>query len=71
MSGRVPDKINLYVGKECVERHISFDLADQKLIELIKAHGSGSIRRNRILPHQPGTRQPVDAGADLDHGFIL
>jgi len=37
--GAGPDKINLYVGKECVERHISFDLADQKLIELIKAHG--------------------------------
>jgi 1-hydroxy-2-methyl-2-(E)-butenyl 4-diphosphate synthase len=37
--GAGPDQINLYVGKECVERHISFDLADQKLIELIKAHG--------------------------------
>jgi (E)-4-hydroxy-3-methylbut-2-enyl-diphosphate synthase len=37
--GAGPDKINLYVGKECVERHIAFDLADQKLIELIKAHG--------------------------------
>jgi (E)-4-hydroxy-3-methylbut-2-enyl-diphosphate synthase len=37
--GAGPGKINLYVGKECVERHIAFDLADQKLIELIKAHG--------------------------------
>jgi len=37
--GAGPDQINLYVGKDCVERHISFDLADQKLIELIKAHG--------------------------------
>jgi (E)-4-hydroxy-3-methylbut-2-enyl-diphosphate synthase len=37
--GAGPDQINLYVGKECVERHIPFDLADQKLIELIKAHG--------------------------------
>jgi (E)-4-hydroxy-3-methylbut-2-enyl-diphosphate synthase len=37
--GAGPGKINLYVGKECVERHIAFDLADQKLIELIKAQG--------------------------------
>jgi (E)-4-hydroxy-3-methylbut-2-enyl-diphosphate synthase len=37
--GAGPGKINLYVGKECVERNIAFDLADQKLIELIKAHG--------------------------------
>jgi (E)-4-hydroxy-3-methylbut-2-enyl-diphosphate synthase len=36
--GAGPGKINLYVGKECVERNIAFDLADQKLIELIKAH---------------------------------
>jgi (E)-4-hydroxy-3-methylbut-2-enyl-diphosphate synthase len=37
--GAGPGKINLYVGKECVERNIPFDLADQKLIELIKAQG--------------------------------
>ncbi len=37
--GAGPGKINLYVGKQCVERHISFHLADQKLIELIKGHG--------------------------------
>jgi (E)-4-hydroxy-3-methylbut-2-enyl-diphosphate synthase len=37
--GAGPGKINLYVGKECVERNIAFDLADQKLIELIKVHG--------------------------------
>jgi (E)-4-hydroxy-3-methylbut-2-enyl-diphosphate synthase len=37
--GAGPGQINLYVGKECVERHIAFDVADQKLIELIKAHG--------------------------------
>ncbi len=37
--GAGPGQINLYVGKECVERHIPFHLADQKLIELIKAHG--------------------------------
>jgi (E)-4-hydroxy-3-methylbut-2-enyl-diphosphate synthase len=37
--GAGPGKINLYVGKECIERNIAFDLADQKLIELIKAQG--------------------------------
>jgi 4-hydroxy-3-methylbut-2-en-1-yl diphosphate synthase IspG/GcpE len=37
--GAGPGQINLYVGKDCVERHIASDLADQKLIELIKAHG--------------------------------
>jgi (E)-4-hydroxy-3-methylbut-2-enyl-diphosphate synthase len=37
--GAGPGKINLYVGKDCVERNITFDLADQKLIELIKAQG--------------------------------
>ena len=37
--GAGPGKINLYVGKECVERNIAFDFADQKLIELIKAQG--------------------------------
>jgi (E)-4-hydroxy-3-methylbut-2-enyl-diphosphate synthase len=37
--GAGPGKINLYVGKECVERNIPFQQADQKLIELIKASG--------------------------------
>lgn len=37
--GAGPGKINLYVGKECVERNIPFHLADHKLIELIKGHG--------------------------------
>jgi (E)-4-hydroxy-3-methylbut-2-enyl-diphosphate synthase len=32
-------KINLYVGKNCVEKSIPFDQADQRLIELIKQHG--------------------------------
>ena len=34
-----PWKINLYVGKDCVERSIPFHQADEKLIELIKAQG--------------------------------
>ena len=36
-SGR--DKIDLYVGKRCVERGIHFSEADSRLIELIKEHG--------------------------------
>lgn len=31
--------IDLYVGKSCVERDISFAEADNRLIELIKKHG--------------------------------
>ncbi|RMF56782.1 MAG: hypothetical protein D6743_19770 [Calditrichaeota bacterium] len=37
--GAGPGKVNLFVGKECVERNIPEDQADQKLIELIKKHG--------------------------------
>jgi (E)-4-hydroxy-3-methylbut-2-enyl-diphosphate synthase len=37
--GSGPGKINLYVGKACVERNIPFHHADAKLIELIKTHG--------------------------------
>jgi (E)-4-hydroxy-3-methylbut-2-enyl-diphosphate synthase len=37
--GGAPGKINLYVGKNCVEKGIPFEQSDQRLIELIKAHG--------------------------------
>lgn len=37
--GAGPRKVNLFVGKECVERNIPEEMADDKLIELIKAHG--------------------------------
>lgn len=37
--GSRPGKIDLYVGKECVQRNIDFAAADEKLIELIKFHG--------------------------------
>jgi (E)-4-hydroxy-3-methylbut-2-enyl-diphosphate synthase len=37
--GSKPGKIDLYVGKECVERDIDFSEADDRLIELIKTHG--------------------------------
>lgn len=37
--GSRPGMIDLYVGKECVEKNISFAEADERLIQLIKAHG--------------------------------
>ncbi len=37
--GSKPGKIDLYVGKECVERDIEMDEADERLVSLIKAHG--------------------------------
>ncbi len=37
--GSKPGKIDLYIGKQCVERDIDFGDADDRLIELIKAHG--------------------------------
>lgn len=37
--GSKAGKIDLYIGKTCVQRDIDFAEADQKLIELIKAHG--------------------------------
>jgi (E)-4-hydroxy-3-methylbut-2-enyl-diphosphate synthase len=36
--GSKPGKIDLYVGKECVERDIAFEDADDRLIALIKTH---------------------------------
>jgi 1-hydroxy-2-methyl-2-(E)-butenyl 4-diphosphate synthase len=40
--GSKPGKIDLYVGKNCVQRDIEFADADSKLIELIKLHGKWS-----------------------------
>ena len=37
--GGAPAKINLYVGKECVKYNIPQAEADQRLVDLIKAHG--------------------------------
>lgn len=36
--GSKPGKIDLYVGKQCVEKDIEFDDADDRLVELIKSH---------------------------------
>ena len=37
--GGAPDRINLYVGKDCVQKGIPSAQSDQALIDLIKAHG--------------------------------
>lgn len=37
--GSKPGMIDLYVGKTCVQKDIPFSDADDKLVELIKAHG--------------------------------
>jgi len=37
--GSKPGKIDLYVGKECVEKDVEFGIADVKLIELIQSKG--------------------------------
>lgn len=37
--GTRPGKIDLYVGKTCVEKNIDHDEADERLIDLIKEHG--------------------------------
>jgi (E)-4-hydroxy-3-methylbut-2-enyl-diphosphate synthase len=37
--GSRPDMIDLYVGKKCVEKNIPFEQAEDRLIELIRAHG--------------------------------
>jgi (E)-4-hydroxy-3-methylbut-2-enyl-diphosphate synthase len=37
--GGGPGKINLYVGKECVEKGLPAEVADERLVTLIKEHG--------------------------------
>ncbi|MDE2038654.1 MAG: (E)-4-hydroxy-3-methylbut-2-enyl-diphosphate synthase [Elusimicrobia bacterium] len=37
--GGAPGRINLYVGKDCVQKGIPTEQADQALIDLIKRHG--------------------------------
>lgn len=37
--GGAPGRINLYVGKDCVEKGIPTEQADDRLIQLIKTHG--------------------------------
>ncbi len=37
--GGAPGKVNLYVGKECVQFHVPEAEADDRLMDLIKSHG--------------------------------
>ncbi len=37
--GSGPGVVNLYVGQECLERHVPSANADDRLVELIKSHG--------------------------------
>jgi (E)-4-hydroxy-3-methylbut-2-enyl-diphosphate synthase len=37
--GGAPGKVNLYVGKECVEKNVPQAEADDRLIALLKSHG--------------------------------
>lgn len=37
--GGAPGKVNLYVGKECVEKGLPADVASDRLIDLIRRHG--------------------------------
>ena len=38
--GSGPGSVNLFVGKECVERHVPVAEADERLIDLIRSHGA-------------------------------
>jgi (E)-4-hydroxy-3-methylbut-2-enyl-diphosphate synthase len=37
--GGAPGRVNLYVGRECVERNVPAEDADDRLVAVIKAHG--------------------------------
>jgi (E)-4-hydroxy-3-methylbut-2-enyl-diphosphate synthase len=37
--GGAPGQVNLYVGKQCVGKGVPAEEADDRLVELIKAHG--------------------------------
>lgn len=47
--GGAPDKINLYVGKQCVEFNIPQEHAVEKLIELIKKHNKWAEPMHSVL----------------------
>jgi (E)-4-hydroxy-3-methylbut-2-enyl-diphosphate synthase len=38
--GGAPGRVNLYVGKECVEKNVPQEQADDRLIALLKTHGA-------------------------------
>jgi (E)-4-hydroxy-3-methylbut-2-enyl-diphosphate synthase len=46
--GGAPGKINLYVGKNCVQYNIPQAEADARLVELIESHGRWTRTRARL-----------------------
>lgn len=47
--GSKAGKIDLYIGKQCVEKDIDFADADDRLVELIKKHGRWSEPEESVL----------------------
>lgn len=54
--GGAPGKVNLYVGKECVQYHVPESEADQRLIDLIKTHGKWQEPPPGWVPPAPRTQ---------------
>jgi (E)-4-hydroxy-3-methylbut-2-enyl-diphosphate synthase len=52
--GSRPGKIDLYVGKNCVEKNIDFSDADDRLVALIKEHGRWMEPEAFVLSQQLG-----------------
>ncbi len=50
--GSKPGMIDLYVGKECIEKDINFADADDRLIQLIKKHGRWVEPEQSEMPAQ-------------------
>lgn len=58
--GGAPGKVNLYVGKECVEKNVPQAEADDRLIALLKSHGVWTE------PEESGVRRQ-ESGDGGDH----
>jgi (E)-4-hydroxy-3-methylbut-2-enyl-diphosphate synthase len=57
--GGAPGKVNLYVGKECVQYHVPESEADQRLIDLIKSHGKWQEPPEGWVPPAPRKQEAV------------
>ncbi len=57
--GGAPGKVNLYVGKECVQYHVPESEADQRLIDLIKSHGKWQNPPEGWIPPASQRQQPL------------
>lgn len=56
--GGAPDRVNLYVGKQLVERNVPQEVADSRLIDLIKTHARWSEpTENQARPLSDHARQ--------------